>query len=192
MENFFDDIDQKGWSVIPNFLNQKKMIEINTFFDEHLSEFKAAKVGGNNDQQRIEAIRGDYTFWLDSLSPPEGFQDIFNFLETLKDQLNQRFYLGIKQYECHLARFPEGTFYKRHLDRFEKDSSRVFSFIFYLNQSAGGDLILYDKNGKVLDTIVPIAGTFVGFMSEDFPHEVRLTQKERRSLTGWMHSKIIY
>jgi hypothetical protein len=29
-------------------------------------------------------------------------------------------------------------------------------------------------------------------MSDEFPHEVKAAQNERRSFTGWMHTKIIY
>jgi SM-20-related protein len=118
------------------------------------------------------------------------------FLEELKKALNENFFLGLKQYECHLASYPAGSFYQKHSDRFEASSSRYLSFVFYLNESwepdYGGTLVLYEKNGSPIDTIFPLPGSFICFLSEDFPHEVQAAKFERRSLTGWMHNKLIY
>jgi SM-20-related protein len=76
------------------------------------------------------------------------------------------------------------------------ESSRRLSFIFYLNEvwdkNDGGELVIYNKAGEVLDTLLPMPGSFITFLSDEFPHEVRPSLKERRSFTGWMHTKIIY
>jgi SM-20-related protein len=56
----------------------------------------------------------------------------------------------------------------------------------------GGELVIFDKDHKEITAIYPTPGTFICFLSEEFPHEVRPAKIERRSLTGWMHTKIIY
>ena len=105
-------------------------------------------------------------------------------------------YFGLRDFECHLAKYPPGTFYKKHLDRFEQDSSRGFTFIFYLHsdwtEADGGELVLYHKDGRILETIIPRPGSFMCFLPGEFPHEVRISHKERWSLTGWIHTKNLY
>jgi len=194
MEKILSDLGAKGFSYNPGFLDSKALKEMTGFFEEHKNSFAAARVG--KDRTRDESIRGDYTFWLDPLDPPEAFKSTRDFLEGLKSEVNQKFFLGLKQFEFHLALYPQGAFYRKHSDQFENSSSRALTFIFYLNESwspaDGGELIFYDKNDEVLATICPSPGTFVTFFSADFPHEVLASKKDRKSLTGWIHNRIIY
>lgn len=189
-------IQEKGYFNFPNFIPEKEIDQINIFFDLKKEEFLPAKIGKGPESKREENIRGDYSFWIDPLDPPAPLQKCMLILEELKEHLNKGLFLGLKQYECHLALYPKGSFYKKHLDKFQSKSSRVFTFIFYLNQNwhsgLGGELLIYDKNQNLLERIEPRAGSFVGFLSEDFPHEVLAAKEERRSFTGWIHSKIIY
>ncbi len=193
-EQIIRDIQQNGWSLRPQFLSSDELRKINLFFQENQENFVPAKVG--KDKQRVESIRGDYTFWVDPLDPPQVMKPILGFLKDLQNELNLNFFMGLKEFECHLVYYPEGTFYQKHLDRFSKDSSRSFSFIFYLNEEwkeeHGGELILFNKQGEELKKVYPTPGTFIGFLSEEFPHEVRASKRERRSFTGWMHTRIIY
>lgn len=194
LEQIIQDTQRNGFFVYPAFLSTEDLKKINAFFTEARPEFIEAKVG--KDKQRVESVRGDYTFWIDPLNPPSVFVPLLDFLKKLQDELNQNFYLGLKQFECHLASYPAGSFYQKHLDRFSKDSSRSFSFICYLNESwkeeDGGELVLYNDKGEEIKKIFPMPGTLTGFLSEEFPHEVKPSLKERRSFTGWMHTKIIY
>lgn len=196
LEQILREIEQHGWSKVSHFLSADELRAISLFFEEHKSEFKPAKVGTAENRVRKEEVRGDYTFWLDPLNPPEVFKPLIKFLNNLRDALNKRFFLGLQEFECHLAFYPSGTFYRKHLDRFEKNSSRSLSFVFYLNEKwndeDGGELVLYHQDGKTLESVSPGPGTFICFLSEDFPHEVKSATTERRSLTGWMHTKIIY
>ena len=60
----------------------------------------------------------------------------------------------------------------------------------YLNSgwtnADGGKLVLYkndaDKEGV---KVVPFLGTFVVFLSEEFPHEVLSANRDRYSIAGW-------
>lgn len=196
VEQILRELEREGYSYVQGLLNQDELKRINTFFELHKGEFQPARVGSRDNRQRIESVRGDYTFWLDPIHPPEDFKQLFAFLNQLRDRINARFYLGLQEYECHLAYYPPGTFYNKHLDRFEKNSSRRLSFIFYLNDEwkdeNGGELVLYDQQGNVIQKIFPMPGSFITFLSDEYPHEVKAGNKERRSFTGWMHTKIIY
>ena len=184
-----------GWSSQSQVISTTELQAINRFFDEHRGSFSAARVGKGLNKIRKEEIRGDYTLWIDPLDPPKVFKPIVQFLEELKTRLNRELLLGVIEFECHLAFYPPGSFYKTHIDKFAQDSTRLYSFVFYLHQewdeSAGGELVIYDRQGTEIKTILPLPGSMVGFVSDDFPHEVKPGSGERRSFTGWMHSKII-
>ena len=192
IEQIVQEIEQHGFCYIRHVMTAADLAQIQTLFD---SEFRPARVGKNERLKRVEEIRGDWIFWLDPQNAPIELKTQITFLNELKNKLNQHFYLGLKDFECHLAKYPAGSFYKKHVDRFSNDSSRSVSFIFYLHEewkeSDGGELVLYDKKNEMLKTISPEPGSVMVFMSEDFPHEVKICHRERRSLTGWMHTKLI-
>jgi SM-20-related protein len=192
VDQIIQDIRSQGWSFKQNIFNLDQLQHIQELYE---SDFLPAKVGKTHQLHRNEEIRGDWIRWIDTLTPPAQLHDLINLLEQLKISLNQNFFLGLKEFECHLAKYPVNSFYKTHVDRFEKDSSRSFTFIFYLHEAwdkkDGGELVLYNKSGEIIETILPLPGSMLCFMSEEFPHEVKTCFKERRSLTGWMHTKII-
>lgn len=146
-------------------------------------------------------LRGDSIYWLDESTATAAQQAYFLKMEALRIALNQQLYLGLYALECHLAVYPIGTFYKKHLDRFNSQPSlqpqRQISSILYLNQQwrleDAGQLRLYlntDNPASLalaadhLD-INPIGGRLLLFLSDVFYHEVLPTNKERASLTGW-------
>jgi SM-20-related protein len=114
-------------------------------------------------------------------------------ISAVIEQLNYNFYLGIRDYECHFAHYPPGTFYKRHVDRHKNGSPRRVSSVLYLNSNwqpcDGGELVIYNTGGAV-NRIEPIEGTLVIFLSE-LEHEVLLTSRDRMSITGWMLNETI-
>lgn len=192
LDQIIQDIYADGWSYQQNVVDKSRLAALGALFQDG---FLPAKVGRGQDLQRVREIRGDFIKWIDPRIPPEELRSEMILLENLRLQINQNFFLNLKEFECHLARYPNGTFYKKHLDRFEKDSSRSLTFIFYLHEEwspkDGGELILYNKQNEILKTFFPEPGSMICFLSEDFPHEVRTCFKERRSLTGWMHTRII-
>lgn len=196
IQNIIEGIREKGWYQVFDALTASELSELNQYFDAKKAQFNKALIGTGPNKQRLESVRGDFTFWLDPLKPEAPVRKVFELLENLQAGLNQNFYLGLKQFECHLAYYPPGHHYQKHLDRFDTVSTRSVSFIFYLHQEwssgDGGELRLYTKNNELLKTLQPIPGSMVCFISEDFPHEVLTSHKERRSLTGWMHTKILY
>jgi SM-20-related protein len=113
----------------------------------------------------------------------------------LRLALNRELQLGLFEYECHFARYAPGAFYRKHVDRFSRDSRRRLSSILYLNPAwaaaDGGALRLYmertPESARV--DIAPAGGTLVLFLSERFPHEVLPATRERLSLTGWFKTR---
>ena len=192
LEKIVQDLELTGFCHLPEALTSEELRTISPLF---AAPFVPAKVGKANALQRVEEIRGDLTHWLDPAQPPGELAAFMKFLNEIMETLNEQFYLGLKDFECHLATYPIGSFYKKHLDRFEKDSSRSISFIFYLHEEwtnkDGGELILYNHSNEVLEMILPRPGSMVIFLSEKFPHEVKPSLRERRSLTGWMHTKLL-
>jgi SM-20-related protein len=190
-----DRIEKEGHAHILNVLDAKALGSINRFIDGHKEDFSPALIGKGENRQRQIQIRGDYTHWIDPLSPPTEFTPLIILLEEIKREVNRRLFLGLKELECHLALYPAGTFYKKHLDRHESESSRALSFVFYLHEEwrpeDGGELTIYDTKGAMIEEVKPLPGSLVCFLSSEFPHEVKTSYKERRSLTGWMHTKII-
>lgn len=191
-DQIIQEIERQGFSIRPHLLSPHDLTEANEFFLRHSAEFKPALIGPAADKKRVESIRGDYTFWLDPSLPPAEFTSVFTFLNSLKTELNKKLFLGLQDYETHLARYAQGSFYSKHSDRHEKKSTRILSFVFYLNEEwkdgDGGELILYDKDNNSLSQLQPSPGTFICFLSDEFPHEVKAAHRERRSLTGWMHT----
>lgn len=148
-------------------------------------------------------FRGDAIYWLEQSAATLAQQVYFSQMEALRMGLNQQLYLGLYALESHLALYPIGAGYKKHLDRFSTQPSlqpqRQISCILYLNQDwqegDGGKLRLYlnaDAADPLASThldISPISGRLVTFLSDSFYHEVLPTNKQRLSLTGWFLSR---
>ena len=163
------------------------------------SEFKSAGIGRASDHQVNPFVRSDEIIWVDHenglASDGSPLQHYLDWMENLRWALNRRLYLGLFDYECHYARYDKGAFYKRHLDAFKTDRNRVISTVLYLNPGwqpgDGGELVLYksstlsEAEPELLEVVQPLFCKMVIFLSEDFPHEVLLTNKPRYSLTGW-------
>jgi SM-20-related protein len=133
-------------------------------------------------------LRGDFIAWLDPQAAQEDTQFFLSQLSELITELNRNFYLGIRDFETHFTRYPEGTRYVAHSDKHAKGSARVVSFVFYLNEnwqpSDGGALRIFQEDGTFQD-IEPRFGRLAFFLSDKI-HEVLITNRVRRSITGWL------
>jgi SM-20-related protein len=185
-----DDIETQGYSVLDEFLSENELMAINQAFDcwREQNLFTPAKIGKEESLQLKSSIRGDETWWFDVVQPPQELRPVLAKVDFLKNLLNQSLFLGLKDWEVHLASYAPGAFYRKHLDR-HSQSTRKLSVIIYLNQNwrpqDGGELIIYSKNDEELVRVSPVGGRIVAFLSEEFPHEVLPAMRERRSLTGW-------
>lgn len=201
MEDLLDHISQEIYSnsyvVVDNFVDEnfrKSLLKEQTDL-LNLGQFKKAAVGKGDQKQVRAEIRSDEVLWMDptALSP---LQTIFwKKVAEVQQVLNRRCFLGLKSFEGHFARYPIGSFYKRHLDQFHAVPHRIVTVILYLNDSwseaDGGQLRMYfpkEDGSERVEDVLPIGGRLVVFLSEEIPHEVLPTHKERISITGWLRN----
>ena len=151
-------------------------------------QFKAAGIGRDAASQHNAAIRKDQIRWIADTDLIDA--QYLNWMDQLRLELNSRLFLGLFDFESHYAHYAPGAYYKKHLDAFRGNNNRIVSTILYLNKnwqaSAGGELRLYTQSGdKFLLDVIPEYGRFVIFLSDVFPHEVKVTQQDRYSIAGW-------
>lgn len=152
------------------------------------ARFQQAGIGRDTQHHLNQFVRKDEIRWLDHYSAAD--KSYLDWMESLRISLNRRLFLGLFDYEAHFAHYGPGAFYKRHLDAFKGNTNRVLTTVFYLNPGwltqEGGELVIYEENSQViLHKVLPIYGTLVVFLSENFPHEVLVTQRDRYSIAGW-------
>lgn len=188
-----DGLAEHGYAVEDQFLSQAEVDEIlKAGGFQASSDFKKAGIGNKQSLQIQEAIRGDYIKWLDKADSQEAINVYLSRLQELVQYLNQALFLSLKDFEVHMTVYPEGSFYKRHLDQFKKDDHRKLSIILYLNpdwkEDQGGQLRMYLSN-RTKD-FLPMAGRLVIFRSDEIEHEVLPATRERLSITGWILDRL--
>lgn len=158
--------------------------------------FRQAGVGRGAELKIREDVRRDQVMWLrdDELSVEQ--QGYLASLEKLRLALNRKFYLGLFGFEGHFAIYPEGAFYKAHLDRHAGTRDRIVTVILYLNPGwspgDGGELKIWTTPGErdgAYELIEPRMATLVCFTAGDFWHEVLPAMKTRMSITGWFRRR---
>ncbi len=153
--------------------------------------FRRAGVGCGEDLQVRDEVRTDRIAWLDPNDLSAAQRLYWHQLEQLRLAVNRSLFLGLYALEAHLAVYPPGTYYRKHLDQFRGIGERTLSCILYLNDAwqaqDGGALRLYtDPNDpEQSEPILPEGGRLVTFFSARFLHEVEPATRERFSLTGW-------
>ena len=191
-------IDQK-YAVCDNFFSaaEVQLLKEQIQAKHQQQLFKAAAIGNGSKEKVLKSVRSDSILWIDE-DNADNIEALF--LSKINDfiqYLNRTCYLGIECGEFHYATYPEGTFYKRHLDVFQTDSRRTLSVILYLNDedwsaSDGGELTLYLPNeaGEIepLD-ILPKGGRLAIFDSKTIEHEVKVVHRTRYSITGWLKTR---
>jgi len=130
-QNTVEKIRSQGYIVINDALNSNLL---NTLFiylkSINKQSFKQAGIGRETDYQLNQFVRGDEIHWLDKNSHTN---DYFQWIENLRQQLNQQLFLCLFDFETHFSHYPPGTFYKTHYDGFKHSSNRIVSTILYLN-----------------------------------------------------------
>ena len=185
---WIDELSERNYVVIDDFLDDQLYHLIKSFFLEHVENFRQAGIGALDQNQIKQSIRGDLTYWLDRQRDTE-LEPYWQRLQETMDMLNRYCFLSLSGYEFHLAHYPAGSFYKRHLDQFSNRSNRIISMIIYLNDNwqpgDGGELEIVEQNGEVT-LVEPIAKRCVMFKSAEVVHGVLEAHKSRYSLTGWL------
>lgn len=185
-----DLLAQQDYVIIDRFFNAEALITAHQFFDIKQKEdvFQKAAIGASGKKNVINEIRGDYTYWLDR-ERDEELDVIFEVFDEVKSVINRLLFLSLSDYEFHLAQYPKGSYYKKHLDQFEKRNNRMISMIVYLNkdwqEGDGGELRIYPEGKEPID-IAPLENRCVLFRSDTLFHEVLMSNTSRKSITGWM------
>ncbi len=192
-ESTYDHIAEKladhGYCVLPQLLHanlnnalQRRVMNLDD------NEFKQAGIGREQDFQLNNAIRRDETRWLTLNNSID--QDYLAQMAEFRLAINRRLFMGLFDYEAHYAHYAPGAFYKKHMDAFKGQSNRVLTTVLYLNSewqaNDGGQLLIYAADSDtVIETVNPNFGSFVIFLSEQFPHEVVKSCRDRYSIAGW-------
>ncbi|WP_299394198.1 2OG-Fe(II) oxygenase [uncultured Gelidibacter sp.] len=198
-EQIIEDIIAQKYAIVEDFFTDDEVQLIRqSLIEKHEEDiFKKAAIGNRVNEIIVKSIRGDVILWIDEAHTNAAESLFFNKINSLIGYLNKTCFLGILRKEFHYAVYPQGTFYKRHLDTFQNDDRRKLSFVCYLNEAGwlpenGGELVLYlDDNGKEVEKVIyPLPGRVVIFESQILEHEVRpVINAQRLSITGWLKTR---
>ena len=148
----------------------------------------AAGTGNETKFIRNHKVRSDVIYWLDKSHNNFYETEFLKHIEAFVTYLNESCYAGITSYEFHYSLYEKGSFYLKHIDQFQDNSSRAFSMICYLNENwkieDGGELCIHQVKSN--QHISPNQGKTVFFKSDELEHEVLVTNRRRMSVTGWL------
>jgi SM-20-related protein len=188
-----DGLSGPGFAVFPDLLRSELTNEIRVEIGELEAEgrFRPAAIGKGTGSQRDPEIRGDGTHWFEPDRLTSVQARLAELFSEAKRALNRELYLGLWDWEGHYAVYPPGTFYRTHLDRFQNDSKRTVSMVFFFNLDWGsndGGKLRLESGGDSIE-ITPESGTAVFFLSDRIPHEVLETNRKRMSFAGWFRTR---
>lgn len=183
-----DVLVQHGYVIVPHFIDPAAATELYDYAQQlQPGDWQQAGIGRADQYTTNTAVRQDKIRWLRHDDPTEA--RYLQFMDELRLLINYELFMGLFDYECHLAHYPPGAFYRKHVDAFKGRSNRILTSVLYLNPDwqadDGGELVIYGDDGEVLETVLPQAGKLVLFLSERFVHEVLPGQRDRFSITGW-------
>lgn len=188
-----DQLADKGYCILPQLLpaelNQALFQRVSRLDD---NDFQRAGIGRDLDFQLNTRVRRDETRWLNPDHPTDAAY--IAQMAEFRLAINRRLFMGLFDYESHYAHYAPGAFYKKHVDAFKGQSNRVLTTVLYLNpdwQAAeGGQLLIYAPDSdEIIEKVNPNFGSFVIFLSEQFPHEVVKSMRDRYSIAGWFRLK---
>jgi SM-20-related protein len=185
-----DALATTGWCAVDDWLDAHAWRALADACRAHAAagRLQPALVGRGAARREAPALRGDHTRWLDPADPVDALA--LRPLDALRDALNRALFLGLRRVEAHYARYPPGTAYARHVDRFRDDDARVVSAVAYLNagwaDDDGGALRIHPPDGGPPCDIAPRGGRLVVFRSDTIEHEVLATRRERLSIAAWL------
>ncbi len=184
-----DDLKNQGYSIRPVALPEEIASALYCSQQNlHSSKYIDAGIGRREDFLKNGFVRTDEICWITGQS--DSGREWINWASKLQSFLNQRLFLGLFSFESHFAHYAPGAYYKRHYDAFRGETNRVLSVVVYLNPgwspTEGGELVLYRSDLDLEGLkVVPLYGTIVVFLSEEFPHEVLPATRDRYSVAGW-------
>jgi SM-20-related protein len=186
---WMDELSFNVFVFSDNFIADELFSLILSFFKcgEEDNKFKKAGVGSSGEFQIKPSVRGDFICWLDRERDKE-MNPFFEVIDTITEKLKRFCFLSLSGSEFHIAKYPEGSHYNRHLDQFHEKNKRLITVLIYLNENwkkgDGGELKIYTDKGDLL--VEPLAKRLVLFKSDKVEHEVLKTHVPRYSITGWL------
>ncbi len=183
------DIENQGYSIRPTSLPEELATSLyNHQQTMNAEQFTSAGIGRGDAYLKNEFVRTEKICWITGESIAE--RQWLNWASELQCFLNRRLFLGLFSFESNFAHYRPEDYYKRHYDAFKGEANRVLSIVIYLNpgwiNTDGGELVLYQNDqDKTGIKVVPLMGTLVVFLSEQFPHEVLPASRDRYSIAGW-------
>jgi SM-20-related protein len=192
LDRLIGDLSQHGYSIQPNALDPSFCCAL--LEEAQRLDLNAALRPGEIASKDAEhsSIRQDRILWLEpGLS---ALTDAFlEWAERLRMALNRELFMGLVEYEGHIACYAPACGYKRHLDRANGTEARMLTLIAYLNPNwtaeNGGQLRLHLDDKSYID-VLPQAGTVTAFLSADFWHEVMPGTRDRWAITGWFRQRL--
>lgn len=187
--SWMDELAENDFVVIDDFISEDFYHKIMHFFTkvEESDKLKKAGIGAQQDFQLKAEVRGDFIYWLDEERDTE-LSAFFDLKDELVLNLKRFCYLSLSGSEFHIAKYPAGSHYHRHLDQFNERSNRQITVLIYLNENwkkgNGGELVIYKNEQEII--VEPIAKRLLLFKSDTIEHEVLTTNVPRYSLTGWL------
>ncbi len=185
------DINDQGYSIQKNALPTNLGSGLwDQLHNTPSSQFQKAGIGRNDGITQDPSVRTDRTSWIDNNAKAgRAWND---WMVSLQVFLNARLFLGLFSFESHFACYHAGGFYQRHQDAFVGEGNRILSVVVYLNRDwvakDAGELALFTgKEHALVQHVAPKFGTMVIFLSDEFPHEVLKTNRDRHSIAGWFH-----
>lgn len=151
-DTIIDRLAAHGFAVVDEFLPLQHIKSLATDIEARIANQQMVPAGTGQQAQRDTLVRGDYTAWLDEASEDAAVQAYFAQMEALRLALNQQLFMNLHSLETHLAYYPVGSFYQKHLDQFSHGAAdtiktRQLSCVLYLNTAwhaqDGGELRLY-------------------------------------------------
>lgn len=191
-------LEEKGFTFSDNSLPEKLSAGLFSECQKAWGEgrFNEAHIGRGQEKSRVEDIRGDSILWLNPEESGPALTRFFAWAGELRQELNRRYFLGLRSEEFHFARYPAGKGYQKHIDQHRGSSQRQITLVLYLNPhwgpQDGGELCIYDphEDTKELLRILPQGGRLVLFRSDLIPHAVLPCFQTRWSLTGWFRTDL--
>jgi SM-20-related protein len=187
--NWMDQLAEHDYVVVDDFISEALYQHIMQFFAdvEATDKLKKAGIGAQKDFQLKAEVRGDFIYWLEEERDAE-LAEFYELKNDLVTSLKRYCYLSLSGSEFHIAKYPVGTHYHRHLDQFNERTNRQITVLIYLNENwkkgDGGELVIYKEGKEIM--IEPVARRLLLFKSDTIEHEVLTTNIQRYSLTGWL------
>lgn len=181
-----DALLHQPYMILDHFLPTHLLEDLQAYFSKIKEEERLRQAGIGKHSEQVTAIRSDMIYWL-----PDEVKELnptLCHIQNFMDELCRFYRIPTLVPELHLAEYPQGAYYKKHVDTFKNDNSRMITFILYLNagykEGDGGQLRIFLEDETFID-IAPLNNRLVVFKSDELPHEVLPTHTTRKSLTGW-------